>query len=299
MILQRRLSISRFMDDVFAHGITHFMGVGGICNMLLSQPETPRDGAAPIRTIYAVPDPDGAHQELERRFRCHLTSVYGSTEIGLPIWRGIDDGYRPNATGKLSPYYELRIVDDLDNELPVGQIGEIVIRPKLPFFVGSGYIGMPERTIEAWRNLWLHSGDLGRIDEDGWFYFVDRKSDSMRRRGENISSFEVESLVGRHPMVSEAVAVPYPSEIGEDEVRIYVIPKGDAPGTAEELFLWCGKNMPYFMVPRYIDIVDSFPRTPTQKVEKYNLRARPIGDSTWDYQRNGWSLGRTGVTRTG
>ncbi|MEZ5481611.1 MAG: AMP-binding protein [Porticoccaceae bacterium] len=181
--------------------------------------------------------------------------------------------------------------------VPHGETGEIVVRPKLPYLTASGYVGMPEKTVESWRNLWLHSGDSGRRDEDGWFYFEDRVSDSLRRRGENISSYEVELLVGKHPAVSEVAAVAFPSEIGEDEVRVFVILLPEQQITAEELFEHCGKNMPYFMVPKYIDIVEEFPRTPTAKIEKYKLRDMPKTDATWDYAEQGWSLSRSGIAR--
>ncbi|MFA7554854.1 MAG: AMP-binding protein [Spongiibacteraceae bacterium] len=297
MRLLPRLSISSFWDEVRHYGITHFMGVGGICNMLLSKPPQVSDAETTLRTIYAVPDPDETHHELEKRFNCSVNTVFGSTEIGLPLSRNARDEYRPGSCGKLSRFYEVKIVDEFDNELPAGVTGEIVVRPKQPFLVASGYIGMPEKTVTAWRNLWLHSGDSGRVDADGWFYFEDRVSDSMRRRGENISSFEVETLVSTHEAISEVAAVAYPSEIGEDEVRIFVIARAGRVLTPETVFIHCGENMPYFMVPRYIDIVERFPRTPTEKVEKYKLRKTPKLDTTWDYLDHGWTLSRSGIAK--
>lgn len=298
MRLKERLSISGFLDEVREYGVTNFVGVGGICNMLLSRPEEPSDKETTIRTIYAVPDPDGPHHELERRFNCNITTVFGSTEVGLPLFRGVHDGYRAGSCGKMSSHYDVRIVDENDNEVPVGEIGEIVVRPKKPYLVASGYVGMPEKTVEAWRNLWMHSGDSGRVDEDGWFYFEDRVSDSLRRRGENISSFEVENLVGKHPAVSEVAVVAYPSEVGEDEVRVFVILLPDTQLSPDELFEHCANVMPYFMVPRYIDIVDEFPRTPTAKVEKYKLRKAEKSDTTWDAVEQGWVVKRDGIRRT-
>ena len=292
MRLLPRLSISTFLDEVNAHGVTNFVAVGGVCNMLLSKPPREDDAACSIRTIYAVPDPADIHQEMERRFGCRMTTVYGSTEVGLPVFRGVDDDYRPGSCGRQSPYYEVRIVDEFDDEMPPGVPGELVIRPKRPFLVGSGYIGMPDKTVEAWRNLWLHSGDRGRIDQDGWFYFEDRATDSLRRRGENISSFEVENLVGAHPAVSEAVAVAAPAEVGEDEVWILVTVRDGHALTPEQLFRHCAETMPYFMVPRYLDIVADFPRTPTAKVEKYKLRAAGPGPTTWDREAHGWKVTR-------
>jgi crotonobetaine/carnitine-CoA ligase len=295
MRLLPRLSISTFLDEVRAFGVTNFVGVGGICNMLLSRPPDPSDAETTIRTIYAVPDPADIHEELERRFKCTITTVYGSTEAGLPIIRGAADEYRPGSCGRASPYYHVAIVDEQDNELPVGRVGEVVVRPKQPFLVASGYVGMAERTVAAWRNLWLHTGDRARADPDGWYYFEDRITDSIRRRGENISSFEVEMLVGKHPAVAEVAAVSAESEIGEGEVRIFLILRNDHSVTPEELLRYCSKVMPYFMVPRFIDIVEELPRTPTAKVEKYKLRAVAIGPRTWDREQHGWKITRGGL----
>jgi crotonobetaine/carnitine-CoA ligase len=296
MRLQPRLSISTFWDEVRAHGVTNFVGVGGICNMLISRPENPDDTRTTIRTIYAVPDPADIHVELERRFGCRITTVFGSTEAGLPLFRGVDDDYRPTSCGRVSPYYEVQIMDDDDNPVPIGVTGNIVVRPKQPCLIGSGYIGMPERTIAAWRNLWLHTGDRGHVDEDGWYYFDDRASDSIRRRGENISSFEVEMLVSKHPGVAEAVAVATPSEIGEDEVWVLVIPREGAQLNPVDLLKHCCQTMPYFMVPRFIDILQDVPRTATAKVEKYKIRTAGRSAMTWDREAHGWKVTRDGLS---
>lgn len=295
MLLQPRLSISTFWQEVRTHGVTNFIGVGGICNMLISRPETADDATTTIRTIYAVPDPADIHTELERRFGCQITTVYGSTEVGLPLFRGVGDEYRPKSCGRPSPYYEVQVVDADDNPVPLGATGEIVVRPKRPFLIGSGYIGMPERTIKAWQNLWLHTGDRGHADADGWYYFDDRASDSIRRRGENISSFEVELLVAKHPAVAEAVAVATNSEVGEDEVWILVILREGYAIEPVELLQHCARHMPYFMVPRYFDIVKDVPRTSTAKVEKYRIRASGPGAATWDREAHGWKVTRDGL----
>lgn len=295
MLLQPRLSISTFWDEVRAHRVTNFIGVGGICNMLISRPPSPGDATTTIRTIYAVPDPADIHVELERRFGCQITTVFGSTEVGLPLYRGVGDPYRPRSCGRISPYYEVQVVDEDDNPVPVGTPGELVVRPKLPFLVGSGYIGMPERTVKAWRNLWLHTGDRGHVDADGFYYFDDRVSDSIRRRGENISSFEVETIVSKHPAVSEVAAVATPSEIGEDEVWILVIAREGHRLDPTDLLAHCSGHMPYFMIPRYIDVVTDFPRTATAKVEKYKIRAAGPSETTWDREAHGWKVTREGL----
>jgi len=297
MHLVPRLSIGSFWDEVRAQGVTNFVAVGGVCSMLLARPPAENDSDSSIRTIYAVPDPASIHDELERRFGCRLTTVFGSTEAGLPICRSATDEYRPGSCGRISPFYEVVLVDENDIPVATGETGEIVVRPKKPWLIGSGYIGMPERTVESWRNLWLHTGDRARRDEDGFFFFEDRISDSIRRRGENISSYEVEQLIGKHPAVAEVAALPAVSEVGEDEVWILVILREGHSVTHEELLLHCEATMPYFMIPRYIEIVTELPRTPTAKVEKYKLRKAGPSSATWDRDRNGWALSRRGLER--
>jgi crotonobetaine/carnitine-CoA ligase len=290
MHLAPRLSVSSFWDDCRRYGITNFIGVGGICNMLIARPRRNDDADTSLRTVYAVPDPADIHEEFEQRFGCRMTTVYGSTEVGLPITRGPNDAYRPGSCGRQSQYYEVSIVDERDNPVPPGTVGEIVVRSKRPYLLGSGYIGMADRTVDSWRNLWLHTGDRGRVDEDGWFWFEDRASDSMRRRGENVSSYEVETLVVKHPAVAEAAAVAAPSALAEDEIWVVVKLREGHQLSYEELLAHCAATMPYFMIPRYFEFVDDFPRTPTAKVEKYKLRDQGPGANSWDREAHGWVL---------
>jgi crotonobetaine/carnitine-CoA ligase len=297
MRLVPRLSVTSLWEEVRTHGVTNFVAVGGVCNMLLAKPPQPDDADNPLRSVYAVPDPVEIHEAFETRFGCRMTTVYGSTEVCVPIIRTVDDEYRPGSCGRLNPYFEVKIVDEHDNEVPVGTSGEIVVRSHRPYMLASGYNGLPEMTVQAWRNLWFHTGDRGRVDADGWFWFDDRLTDSLRRRGENISSYEVEQLVVGHPAVAEAAAVASPSELGEDEVRVAVVLREGMSVDFEELFLYCAKVMPYFMVPRFIDIVDDLPRTPTAKVEKYKLREQGLGAATWDAEKAGWRMTRQGPTR--
>jgi len=292
MHLSPRLSVSTFWDDCHRYGVTNFIGVGGICNMLLAQPDGGDDAATTLRTVYAVPDPADIHEEFQSRFGCRMTTVYGSTEAGLPITRGPDDPYRPGSCGRESAYYEIAVVDERDNPVEPGTPGEIVVRSRRPFLLGSGYIGMPERTVESWRNLWLHTGDRGRIDADGWCWFEDRASDSMRRRGENISSYEVENLAVKLPAVAEAAAVATSSTAGEDEVWLLVKLRDGHQLDYETLLAHCAATMPYFMIPRYFEIVAEFPRTATAKIEKYKLRQSGPGADAWDREAHGWVLRR-------
>jgi crotonobetaine/carnitine-CoA ligase len=175
----------------------------------------------------------------------------------------------------------MEIHDEADRRLPPGEVGEIVVRPRQNSAMMAGYHAMPDATLAAFRNLWLHTGDLGRTDADGYLYFVDRGKDAIRRRGENISSVEVETGVGKHPDVAEVAAYPVPSDLGEDDVMVAVVRRDGASVTAEDLHAHCVTELPRFAVPTYIRFVDALPRTPTEKVEKYRLRSEGITPDTW------------------
>src|SRR5690606_15790438 len=178
--------------------------------------------------------------------------------------------------------FEVRLVDEHDREVPTGTVGELVVRPREPWLCMAGYLNRPEESVKAWRNLWLHSGDLMKQDEDGYFYFVDRAKDSIRRRGENISSVEVEKEINGHPAVFESAVVPVPSEYTEQEVMAFVVLKPAASASANDLIQYLVPRMPRFMVPRYIEFISELPRTPTGKIQKFQLRVRGTGPETWD-----------------
>ena len=213
------------------------------------------------------------------------------TEIGIPIHVRVNDRRR-GSCGKPMDIYEMKLFDDRDEEVPVGEIGEIVFRPREPFIMMSEYYNMPEKTLETFQNLWFHTGDLARQDEDGYFYFVDRKKDALRRRGENISSFEVERAINAHPKVLESAAVAVQSELAEDEVKICVVLKRGEILAPEELIQWANDRMPYFAVPRYVEFMESLPKTPTERVEKYKLKQAGITANTWDREKAGYKLTR-------
>ena len=187
-------------------------------------------------------------------------------------------------------WFDVRLVcPDTDDEVPIGQVGELMIRHKFPWTINTGYVGMPGQTVEAWRNLWFHTGDALRRDEQGWYYFVDRLKDALRRRGENISSYEVELPISEHPAISEVavVAVPADADGGEDEVKACIILKPGHSVTPKEMFEWCARRIPGFAVPRYFEFMSEFPRTPSHKVQKSLLRAAGVTASTWDRVRAG------------
>lgn len=292
MVLANRFSASRFWDDVRQYGATQFNYLGGVIPILVKQPPKPNDLDNPIRIALGGGCPQAVMEEAEKRFGIKCLEGFGMTEIGIPIHVRVNDR-RPGSCGKPMDIYEIKLFDDQDNEVPTGEIGEIVFRPREPFVMMLGYYNMPDKTAESFQNLWFHSGDLAKKDADGYFYFVDRKKDALRRRGENISSFEVERGVNSHPSVLESAAVAAPSEVGEDEVKICVVLKPGATLSPEELIRHCNDRMPYFAVPRYVEFMESLPKTPTDRIEKYKLKKAGITPNTWDREKAGIQITRS------
>jgi crotonobetaine/carnitine-CoA ligase len=291
MVIAERFSASRFWDDARHYGATQFNYLGGVIPILAKQPERPNDADNPIRIALGAGCPPAVMEEVEKRFGIKCLEGFGMTEIGIPIHVTVNDR-RPGSCGKPMDIYEIKLFDDQDKEVPVGEVGEIVFRPREPFIMMLEYYNMPEKTLEAFRNLWFHTGDLAKKDADGYFYFVDRKKDALRRRGENISSFEVERVVNSHPSVLESAAVAVPSELGEDEVKICVVLKPGATLIPEELIKYCNDRMPYFAVPRFVEFMESLPKTPTDRVEKYKLKQAGITTNTWDREKAGVQVTR-------
>ena len=204
----------------------------------------------------------------------------------------LGDEVREGATGRAQPNFEVVILDGDDQAVAPGVVGEICARPRSPHVMFDGYFGRAETTVERWRNLWFHTGDMGRMDEDGHLTFVDRNKDAIRRRGENISSFEVEQTLLRHPAVAEAAAVAVASELGEDDVKVVISLKADAALEIPELMDYCVAHLPYFAVPRYVEVMESLPVNPTGKVLKTELRESGVTPSTWDRERAGYVVRR-------
>jgi crotonobetaine/carnitine-CoA ligase len=225
--------------------------------------------------------PDFA-EAFEERFGVHLVESYGSTDVGVPIFYRADEPRRAGACGRPIPQYDVRLLDPDDHEVPVGDVGEIAVRPNEPHLITDGYLGMPEETVRATRNLWFHTGDLARRDADGYIYFVGRSKDAIRRRGENISAFEVEEGVEAHPDVLEAAAYGVPSELTEEDVMVAVVPRPGRTIDPAALVAFCAGRMARHMVPRYVEVMDALPKTPTEKIEKYRLRERGVTAQTWD-----------------
>ncbi len=290
VVIGPRFSASTFWGEIREAGATYASITGSIAQILYKQPPTADDRRHRLRVVYSIPAPAAIYEEFQRRFGVTFIEAYGATDGQIPVYMPLD---RPKvgACGKVIAGFDLRIVDDRDDPLPADRPGEIVYRSHEPYTMMLGYHKNPQATVEAWRNMWFHSGDLGYLDEEGYLHFVDRKKDSLRRRGENISSYEVEKVVNGHPAVLESAAVGVPSELGEDEVKIVVVLKPGEALSPVELIAYCEPRMAYFMVPRYVQFLDTLPKTPNEKVQKYKLRDSSL-EGVWDREKAGYRISR-------
>lgn len=291
LAVERRFSASGFLPSLERTGATVTYLLGAMVPILLSTPATAGDSKHRIRTILAPGVPADAAETFARRFGTTLIDGFATTETNFVIGSPFGEG-RPGTIGRLRPGFQARVVDEYDNEQPLGTPGELVLRADEPFAFSTGYLGMPDKTVEAWRNLWLHTGDRVVRDEDGYFKFLDRIKDVIRRRGENISSYEVEQALIRHPAVQNAAVFPVGSELAEDEVMVAVVLQPGASLTAEELLDHCQPLISYFSVPRFVDFVTSLPATENGKVKKFQLREQGITPTTWDREEHGYVLAR-------
>ncbi len=281
VVLARRFSASGFWDTVRRYGCTEFNYIGGIVSILLKAAPRPDDADNPLRVMIGAGAPRDRFAEFERRFGVQLLEGYGMSEIGVPI-SSLSDERLAGSCGRPRSEYEVRVVDDDGNPVGPDTPGELLVRPRVRNAMLLEYYRMPEKTVEAWRDLWFHTGDYLQYDAQGWYYFVDRKKDAIRRRGENISSFEVERLVLAHPAVLECAAVAVPSELGEDEVLLCAVLRPGAALDAGGLWAHCDAHMARFMVPRYLRFLERLPKTPTERVQKYLLRAAGVTADTLD-----------------
>jgi crotonobetaine/carnitine-CoA ligase len=296
LVLARSFSASRWLDDIRRSGATVTNTLGVMTEFIYRQPPRPDDRDHRLRVIVAVPVAPEWGADFQQRFGTKLLEAYGMTEVNIPTYMPYDAGLRDNSCGKvLEAWFEMRIVDpETDEPLPPQTVGEIVVRPREPWCFMVGYNAMPDRTVEAWRNFWFHTGDAGMYDEEGYFYFVDRIKDCIRRRGENISSYEVEQVLNNHKAVAESAAVAVKSDIpgGEDEVKACVVLKPGKHVEPEALLDYCQERMPYFAVPRYVEFVVLLPKTPTEKIQKHKLRDAGVTSTTWDREAAGYQVRR-------
>lgn len=284
VVFESRFSASGFWPSMRASGATVVYLLGAMVPILLAQPEGEGERDHRIRTGLGPGVPSAAGQAFKARTGVSLLEGYGSTETNFAIATA-PDSPRGGVMGWLRPGFQARVADEDDAELPPGEAGELLLRADEPHAFASGYFNMPEKTVEAWRNLWFHTGDRVVRDADGAFRFVDRIKDAIRRRGENISSFEVEQVLLSHPGVASCAVYPVRSELAEDEVMAALVAREGALIDPAELVRFCESRLPYFAVPRYIDVLADLPRTENGKVQKFKLRERGVGPQTWDGRR--------------
>jgi carnitine-CoA ligase len=285
-VLEPKFSASGFWAAARAHNATVGYLLGAMASMLLAQPRTEDDQTHRLRVALGGGVPQKIHQPFLERFGVPLVDGYGSTETNFAFAGSIPSD-RSGTMGYLADGVEARIVDENDSELPDGQAGELVLRAREPFAFATGYFGMPEKTLEAWRNLWFHSGDRVVRDPDGHYRFIDRMKDSIRRRGENVSSWEVEQIIQSHPAVAACAIYPLPSELGEDEVAAAILLEPGHSLEPVDIIRHCEGRIAYFAIPRYVRIVSQMPLTENGKIKKGALRDAGVTADAWDREAAG------------
>src|SRR5215475_13130430 len=291
--LETRFSASRFWSDVHRYKATQFNAMMIVTSVLEKLPVTPEEKTNPVRIAVMVPPPAN-RRELEKRWGLSIISQFAMSEAHPITVLDAGEAYdKPRTSGRVAANMELRIVDENDVEVPRGTPGEITIRTREPWTMLLEYYGKPEATLAAFRNLWFHTGDRAYLDEDGYLFFVDRVKDAIRRRGENISAYEIEVILKGHPDVVEAAAIPVPSEMGEDEVAIFVVRRGNSLAE-KDIVEFAVDRMAYYMVPRFVQFIDELPKTPSQKVQKFALRemAKTTLKDMWDREKAGVKVTR-------
>jgi carnitine-CoA ligase len=277
-------------DEVRACGAAGFAGAGAMVSMLMNQPPDPRDGQLPLRFLSAAPIDPSVYRDIEKRYGCRIVTMYGMTEAFPIAVKGVAEEGVPGTSGRPNPSFDVRVVDSNGEPVPDGSVGEIACRPRYPHVMSEGYVNAGGGVDPHPR--WFRTGDLGVLDSDQNLTYVDRVKDSLRRRGENISSVEVETVVMGHPAVLEAAAVGVPSDLGEDDILLFVAVRLDSALDYPELLDFCSARMPYFCVPRYVEVVDELPKTIIGRVRKDILRSRGVGPGAWDRESHGYIVSR-------
>ena len=281
LVLDERLSASRFWEIMRENGITSFNYMGTMLSMLAKQPVKDGDSGHGVIKAYGGGCDGALWVEFEERFGVRLHEHYGMTEIGIATWN-TRTVRRPGSCGREVPYFEVRVADQLDIEVPVGEVGELQVRSREAGTILREYWARPDETINSMRNLWFHTGDRAWKDEDGFFFYVDRLKDSIRRRGENVSAWEIESVLDALPGIVECAAYGVPSDLGEDEVMVALVLEPGTELDLEAVIARCSERLAYFAVPRYVRVCDQLPKTPSQRVQKFRLREDGVTADTID-----------------
>lgn len=280
-------------DEIRACGAVGFAGAGAMVSMLWNLPPDPRDTDTGLRFISAAPIPAEIYRALEQRYNCRVVTMYGLTEAFPIAYKSVSDAGVPGTSGHVNPVFDVRVIDADGRQVPDGDVGEITCRARTTHARSEGYVSPASGGLRVEPHAeWFRTGDLGRLDSAGNLTYVDRVKDSLRRRGENISSVEVEQTVMSHPGVSEAAAVAVPSELGEDDILVVVTLQPGAAVDFSELLDFCAERMPYFCVPRYVEVLDEIPKNAIGRVRKDVLRNRGCGAGAWDRDAHGYVLSR-------
>ena len=292
----KRFSVTDWLNIVREENITVTNALGVMPEFIFRRPPSPNDRDHKMTRILAIPVAEEWGVAMQERFGVKLRQGFGMTEVNMVAYSDLDDPVMSGCAGPpLSDFFEVIIADpDSDVELPRNQVGEILVRPKIPFCFNVGYFKMPDKTVEAWRNLWFHTGDAGRMDSEGRLFFVDRIKDRIRRRGENISSYELEQTLNEYPGVIESAAVGLrvPGAGGEDEIKAVIAIDGPSPDP--EAFLdWCVPRMPRHTVPRYLEFVAELDKTASGKIRKQAIRDAGVTENTWDRESIGYVISRS------
>ncbi|MGK0477950.1 MAG: crotonobetaine/carnitine-CoA ligase [Ilumatobacter sp.] len=286
-VMHERFSASDWTNQISEARATVTNFVGVMMDFVWQQPVRDDDADNQLRCIFAAPTASSILDGFKERFGVEaFVEVFGLTETCMPILTPYGVDRPPGAAGRLNAdWFDIRLVDsETDEEVAIGEVGELVVRTKVPWTMCQGYFAMPDKTVEAFRNLWFHTGDGLRRDHEGWYYFVDRLKDAIRRRGENISSYEVEQGLATHAAIAEvaAIGVPADQEAGEDEVMVFVVLEPGHPAEPAEIWAFADDQLPAFAVPRYLRFVEQLPKTPSEKIRKIELREQGVDEQTHD-----------------
>ncbi len=273
-----RFSASKCWDQIRKFGATQLHYLGGAMNLLLKQPERPDDADNPVRIAWGAAAPTQSWATFETRFGVTIREGYGITEAGNFTTLNHDGPI--GSIGKGVEEFEVFVASEDGKPVPDGEVGELVMRPKLPGITMKEYFGKPEKTAEVLRDGCVFSGDLGYRDANGYFYFSGRKKDALRRRGENVSAWEVERVINAHPAVEESAVIGVASQMGEQDIKAFIRPAPEQAVDPADIYAWCERHLAYYQLPRFIEIVQDFPRGPTQRIRKTELPA--TASAGWD-----------------
>ena len=276
-VVGERFAASRFWEEATACRATVAHTIFSTPRILLERPAGPQDRSHRVRAMFNA----HANPAFEERFGVKLVEAFSMTETGFVHYVRWPER-RPGSVGREHEDWEAALLDDKDRPVARGEAGELVVRPKLPYIMMQGYLNQPAATVASFRNLWFHTGDMMRQDEDGYYYYLDRAKERIRRRGENISSFDIEQAAGAHPGIEECAALPHPAGPDDDDVRLVAVRRAGATLTEAEFLSWLEQRLPRSMLPRYIEFMPSLPHTPTNKVEKVKLIRAGLSAAAWE-----------------